>query len=86
MPELSERHNDYRQTGFQFLKTELDTGLTFLRIALGAKGLNKNRVERNRMNARKAYDSAMHFLPSTSLNPEETVSSRKRSPPWNQVW
>jgi hypothetical protein len=69
MPDLSERRNDYHQSGFQFINAELDTGLTFLRIALGAKGRNK--IERNRMNARKAYDSALHFLPSTSLSAEE---------------
>lgn len=69
MPDTSERRADFHQTGFQFVNAELDTGLTFARIALGAKGRDK--VERNRVNARKAYDSAMHFLPSTSLSADE---------------
>lgn len=69
MQDTSERRADFHQSGFSFVNAELDTGLTFARIALGAKGSNK--IERNRTNARKAYDSAMHFLPSTSLSSEE---------------
>ncbi|HJT54739.1 MAG TPA: hypothetical protein VJ848_12870 [Candidatus Angelobacter sp.] len=69
MPELSERRNDFHQSGLEFINTELDTGLTFVRIALGARGRNK--IERNRVNARKAYDSALHFLPTASLSAQE---------------
>jgi hypothetical protein len=69
MPDISERRSDFHQSGFQFINTELDTGMTFLRIAVGAKGRKK--IERNRVNARKAYDSALHYLPSTSLAADE---------------
>ena len=69
MPDFSTRHDDYHQSGIQFVNVELDTGLTFLRIALGAKGRGK--INRNRVNARKAYDSALHFLANVSLNKEE---------------
>ena len=73
MPDVSERRNDFHQSGFQFVNAELDTGLTFVRIALGAKKGRKasDKVERNRINARKAYDSALHFLSATSLNADE---------------
>ena len=73
MPDLSAHRNDYHESGFKFVNTELDTGLTFVRIALGAKpGRNRSdKVDRNRMNARKAYDSALHFLSTTSLNADE---------------
>lgn len=64
------RETDYHQSGLHFVSAELDTGLTFARIALGAKGRAK--IDRNRVNARKAYDSARHFLATTSLNAEES--------------
>lgn len=70
MPDFSTRHDDYHQSGIQFVNVELETGLTFMRIAIGARGRSK--IERNRMNARKAYDSALHFLAAVSLNQEET--------------
>ena len=69
MVDTSQRRKDYQQSGFQFVNAELDTGLTVGRIALGAKGHNK--IDRNRVNARKAYDSALHFLATTSLSSEE---------------
>lgn len=70
------RENDYHQSGLQFVNAELDTGLTFARIALGAKGRAK--IDRNRMNARKAYDSALHFRATTSLNAEESRSINEK--------
>ncbi|HKT51708.1 MAG TPA: hypothetical protein VJV96_15520 [Candidatus Angelobacter sp.] len=76
MSDTSDRRADFHQSGFSFVNAELDTGLTFARIALGAKGRDK--VDRNRVNARKAYDSAMHFLPSTSLNTEEAGSIKEK--------
>ena len=77
MPDTSERRTDFHQSGFQFVNAELDTGLTFARIALGAKGPNK--IDRNRMNARKAYDSAMHFLPTTSLSADESRTIKEKT-------
>jgi hypothetical protein len=73
MPDISVHRNDYHESGFKFVNTELDTGLTFMRIAMGAKrGRNRaDKVDRNRMNARKAYDSALHFLSTASLNTDE---------------
>lgn len=76
MSDTSERRNDFHQSGYSFVNAELDTGLTFARIALGAKGRNK--IDRNRVNARKAYDSAMHFLPSTSLSSDEAGSIKEK--------
>jgi len=70
MADFPKREHDYHQSGLSFVNAELDTGMTFARIALGAKGRTK--IERNRMNARKAYDSALHFLANTSLNAEES--------------
>ena len=56
---------DTTTAGIQFLRTELSAGLTFSRIALHAKHAEK--IDRNRINARKAYDALLHFTPETSI-------------------
>jgi len=56
---------DTTEAGVQFLRTELIAGLTFSRIALQAKHAAK--IDRNRANARKAYDALLHFTPETSI-------------------
>lgn len=53
-----------------FLHTELHAGLSFSKIALGAK--DESRIERNRTNARKAYDALLRFIPGAILSAEET--------------
>lgn len=47
-----------------FLKTELQTGITFADIALSAKYPDK--LKRNAANARKAYDTALKFMAKSS--------------------
>jgi hypothetical protein len=53
----------------EFLRTEVRTGLTLSAIAL--RGGDKSRVGRNRVNARKAYDALLHFIPKVPLTNEE---------------
>ena len=55
----------------EFLFAELASGLTFARLARGARPDDPEKLERNRKNARKAYDSLLHFRPRASLSPEE---------------
>lgn len=76
MADVPESRDEYRQSSIQFVNTELDTGLTFARIAVGSKTGSKK--ERNRVNARKAYDSALHMLVQLSLSKEEesTISEK----------
>ena len=72
MADVSASRNDFHESGFRFVNTELDTGLTFARIALEAKGARRaDKLQRNRVNARKAYDSALHFLSTTSFSADE---------------
>lgn len=52
----------------QFLRAELRAGLTFSRIALRSK--QESKVERNRVNARKAYEALLRFIPGTKLSEE----------------
>ncbi len=76
MGDTSNRIDDFHHTGFQFVNVELDTGLTFARIALGAKGPKK--IERNRINARKAYDSALHVISNLILDAEQSATVREK--------
>lgn len=69
MADLPERQDEYRQSGIHFVNTELDTGLTFARIAVGST--TRSKKERNCANARKAYQSALHMLGQLSLSKEE---------------
>jgi hypothetical protein len=48
-----------------FVLEELDLGTTFCDVALCANDLGKK--ERNSRNARRAYESALHFLPRLNL-------------------
>jgi hypothetical protein len=53
----------------QFLRTELLAGLNFSKIAFDTK--DELKIERNRVNARKAYNALLHFIPAAILSPEE---------------
>jgi len=45
----------------EFLRAEAQTGLTFSKIALQSR--HQEKTDRNRANARKAYDCLLHFMP-----------------------
>ena len=53
-----------------FILTELDLALTFCKIADSAD--DEGRASRNRAHARKAYDSAIHFLGSATLTESQS--------------
>jgi len=59
-----------------FFRTELRTGLTFSRIALKAAGEEK--IRRNRVNARKAYDCILHFIPTATLSQADVQEISER--------
>lgn len=50
---------DQDAVSVEFVKTELETGITFADLALSAKYADK--IERNKANARKAHDTALKF-------------------------
>ncbi len=52
------------------IKTEIETGRTFARIALKASDANK--IARNTANARKAYDTARRWAESPVLSPADS--------------
>ena len=61
---------DPTATEVGFLRTELSTGLTLSRLALDAR--RQDKANRNRANARKAYDAVLRFMPKASLSVDET--------------
>lgn len=64
------------QSGMAFIRAELDTGLTLSRIALNAAGDQQKR-ERNRVNARKAYDAILHFMPDALMTDADVDEVRE---------
>ncbi len=58
-----------------FLSTELETGLTFCRMALRTKDAAK--LERYRANALKAYKSLLRFSNRSSLSPLQAKELQK---------
>lgn len=55
--------------GSDFLRAELMVGLT--RAKMAQKASTESKRERNRVEARKAYDSVLRFLSKAALSPEE---------------
>jgi hypothetical protein len=55
------------RTGFGFLMTEIQTGLTFASIALTA-GDDLNKLVRNSDNAKLAYDTVLRFRDRVQMN------------------
>ena len=60
----------------KFLRAELVTGLTLCKIAREAS--HEDKRERNRLNARKAYDSILRFMPKADIVSEELNDIRLR--------
>lgn len=60
---------DISNSGFDFLKTELHTGLTLASIA--AETGDGEKSERNRKNARRAYDVVQRTKERVLLTPEQ---------------
>ncbi len=57
------------ETAATLLITELDTGLLFARLALDS--VDETKRNRNRMNARKAYDTFLHLRHLASPDPDQ---------------
>lgn len=64
------------RSGLAFLQAELRLGLTMSRIALQARHASKK--ERNRINARKACDAILHYLPDSNLSAQEAEEIKTR--------
>jgi hypothetical protein len=68
----AKRLPDVSKVGLDFLRTELDTGLTLANIAL--RNDHPDKVERNRKNARLAYDTVIRTRGRVLLTEEQSQS------------
>jgi hypothetical protein len=59
-PDWKNLRNETVAAQVSFLDTEVKTGLTFARLALKSRDADK--VSRNLVNARKAYDTIIDYL------------------------
>ena len=57
---LSDQRQQFELITWQFIRNELETGITFAHLALD-KNTEEGR-QRNRQNGRKAYETAKHLL------------------------
>jgi len=57
--------------GLEFVRTDLETGITFSRLALDADDEDKR--ARNRANARKGYNTALRQWEKLLLTPAESA-------------
>jgi hypothetical protein len=75
--EQSKLAHQVNQAGVEFLKTEVQTALTFAAIALEPTSSAEKR-RRNLVNARKGYDTAIECFNRVSLSKseEETISEK----------
>ena len=64
---------DQNAVSVEFLKTELETGITFAHLALSAR--HEDRLERTKANARKAYDTALKFKDKLKLEKAAELDS-----------
>jgi hypothetical protein len=60
--------------GAEFLLTEMNTGITFAKLAVSARKTDSKKMERNRKNARKAYDSLLHFQDRVALSAQQAAA------------
>lgn len=63
-------HRRYWLAGITALKTELETGLTFSRVAAASD--DRSKKARNTANARKAYDTARRWAAKVVLTPADS--------------
>jgi hypothetical protein len=68
--DLSRIREELNRSKAGFLKTDLDTALTFADIASQA-GENLEKKQRNQSNAREAYDTVLRLLKHATLNADE---------------
>ena len=68
-------HTRAQTSNVDFLRTELETGLTFASIAEQAS--DEGKINRNRDNARKAYLSARRFISCILLSERDSAELHK---------
>ena len=68
---------DLAVAGYDFLRTEIHTGLTLAGLAADAKK-SPAKMKRNLVNARKAHDSVLRFIHQVPLTPQQYTEIQKK--------
>ena len=68
-PQLTTAGKQLNATNVDFLRIDAETALTFSRIALDTQ--DEEKKERNRKNARKAYDTILRLWDGVIFTPEQ---------------
>jgi hypothetical protein len=70
--------DELNQKSVDFLKVDVETALTFSKIAI--ESFDPAKKKRNRKNARKGYDTILRFMSKVSMEDEDTdyLSDRLR--------
>src|SRR5262249_18222888 len=71
VPQLTAAGKQLNATNADFLRIDVQTALTFSELALGTD--NEEKKERNRKNARKAYDTILHLWNNVTFTPSQEV-------------
>ena len=78
--DLRKKHDklaaDHRDVKYNFVLTELDLALTFCQISLTSE--DKDKSLRNKENAERAHDSALHFLNDDRFSKVMKANVRKK--------
>jgi hypothetical protein len=70
MVDIRKVHEDFNQRGIDFLNIDADTALTMAQIA-SAADKNSEKRARNQRNARRAYETILHFGERTTFTSEQ---------------
>jgi hypothetical protein len=73
--QLSDTGKQLNATNADFLRIDVETALTFTRLALGTD--NPEKKERNCKNARKAYDTILSLRRSVTFTPRQETYMRE---------
>lgn len=70
-------HNRLERTGFAFFITDIELGMTLVRIAADS-AKDSEKKTRNQQNARRAYDTILRLSTSAALSDEERAEVDKK--------
>lgn len=68
---VSDSADSCYQAGLEFLRTDVDVGMTFARIAL--RSTDPSKVSRNTLNAWKAFNTVSKFVNRLPFSSPETI-------------
>jgi hypothetical protein len=74
LQDLTDMGKELNATNVNFLKIDVETALTFSKLA--RQSTNEEKKERNRQHARRAYDTILHLWNTVAFTPDEEAYMR----------